>query len=95
MQIITEEELFGFGKYHADCRKQLSSWAKVMKAICPKNLPELREAFPTADQVGDGRKLTCFNIKGRDYRLITQVVYPKRVIILELLTHAEYTKKYC
>jgi len=85
----------GFGDKYADCRKQLRAWKTVIEGISPKHLPELRQTLPTADLVGEGRKLTCFNIKGRDYRLITQVLYPDIVVVLELLPHAEYTKKYC
>jgi len=37
--------------------------------------------------------VTVFNVKGNEYRLLTQVNYRDRVVlVLELLTHAEYDK---
>ena len=41
-----------------------------------------------------GWDLNCFNIKGYNYRLIAGVHWGSAVYVKELLTHAEYTKKY-
>ncbi|NQT59187.1 MAG: type II toxin-antitoxin system HigB family toxin [Bacteroidetes bacterium] len=38
--------------------------------------------------------MICFNIKGNSYRLIVRISWGKTIFIKELLTHAEYTKKY-
>lgn len=46
--------------------------------------------FAHADVVG---RRTVFNIHGNDYRLVARVNYKtKRVFILYILTHAEYSK---
>ncbi|MEH2048916.1 type II toxin-antitoxin system HigB family toxin [Nostoc sp.] len=49
---------------------------------------ELREMFPSADQVG---KLTVFNIGGNKVRLIAAIHYNRqKVYIRAVLTHSEY-----
>lgn len=54
---------------------------------------ELKKIFPTADFL-KGWDLYCFNIKGNNYRLIAGAHWGYAVYVKELLTHAEYTKKY-
>jgi len=36
----------------------------------------------------------CFNIAGNKYRIITRITWSVTVFISEVLTHAEYDKKY-
>ena len=50
--------------------------------------PDLRTAFPSADQVG---RLTVFNIGGNKARLIAAIHYNRcKVYIRAVLTHQEY-----
>jgi mRNA-degrading endonuclease HigB of HigAB toxin-antitoxin module len=54
-------------------------------------LNEVRQYFPSADQVG---KVLIFDVLGDNYRLITAVDYPsQRLFIKTLLTHREYDRK--
>ena len=42
-----------------------------------------------------GTPFTCFNIAGNTFRLIAIVSYGRcEIVIEEVLTHAEYDKKY-
>ncbi len=51
---------------------------------------EVRRELPTADAV---EQFTVFNIKGNEYRLITEINYRTgRVFVRHVLTHAEYSK---
>ena len=51
---------------------------------------DVRRVFPTADAV---HKFTVFNIKGKLYRLITEINYRTgRIFLRHVLTHAEYSK---
>ena len=53
-------------------------------------LAGVRKDFAHADVVG---RRTVFNIHGNDYRLIARVNYrTKRVFILHILTHNDYSK---
>ncbi|WP_439566455.1 type II toxin-antitoxin system HigB family toxin [Gloeocapsopsis crepidinum] len=55
-----------------------------------QNFVELREVFPSADQVG---KLIVFNIGGNKYRLIAFIDYTyQKVFIRYVLNHSEYDK---
>lgn len=52
---------------------------------------ELRDLFPSADQVG---KLTVFNNAGNKVRLIAAIHYNrKKVYIRAVLTHGEYDEE--
>ncbi|WP_368041857.1 type II toxin-antitoxin system HigB family toxin [Nostoc sp. TCL240-02] len=65
-------------------------WYKLTSVAKWQNLVELRQTFPSADQVGN---FTVFNIGGNNYRLITLVDYEyQKVFIRHILTHAEYDK---
>ena len=53
-------------------------------------MAQVRQTFATADAVD---KWTIFNIKGNQYRLITEINYAhQRLYIRHVLTHAEYDK---
>jgi mRNA interferase HigB len=66
------------------------NWYRITKRAEWTSLMELRRDFAHADAVG---QRTVFNIHGNQYRLIARVNYrTKRVFILHILTHAEYSK---
>jgi len=55
---------------------------------------DVRKTLPTADLI-KGTGLTCFNVGGNSFRLIAVVSYDRQTIVVrELLTHAQYDKKY-
>lgn len=67
------------------------NWYRITQRAEWKNLADVRRDFGHADVVG---RRTVFNIKGNDYRLIARVNFrTRRVFILHILTHAEYTKE--
>jgi len=95
MRVIAKSTLVEYGFSHADAREPLMEWYAIMRRCSARHINELRQAFGSADPVGDGNLYVCFNIKGNDYRLITAVHYRSQVTFIhEVLTHAEYTKKY-
>ncbi|WP_322743394.1 type II toxin-antitoxin system HigB family toxin [Sphaerospermopsis aphanizomenoides] len=69
----------------------MQSWYKITLKAEWQNFVELRQSFPSADQVGN---LTVFNIGGNKYRLIVLVKYnSQKVFIRHVLTHAEYDQE--
>jgi len=63
----------------------------LAKRLNFSNYAELRETFPSADQVG---KLTVFNIGGNNIRLIAAIHYNrKKIYIRAVLTHTEYDEQ--
>lgn len=90
MHIIIQKTIRLAWEQYADAEKPLRKWYTVMKILQPQNLAELREYYPSADQVG---RLTVFNIRGNRYRLIVRIDYKYgKVFIRNFMTHAEYDK---
>lgn len=89
--IITPARLREFWEKHPNAEASLRLWNQRTKKAQWRNFDELRQVFPSADQVGN---LTVFNIGGNNYRLITFVDYTyQKVFIRHVLTHAEYDKE--
>ncbi len=88
MHVITRKRLHEFAKKHPDCTSALESWYRIVKHTEFNSFAELRQTFPSADQVGT---LTVFNIGGNKARLIAAIHYnTSRVYIRYVLTHKEY-----
>ncbi|MFH7243629.1 MAG: type II toxin-antitoxin system HigB family toxin [Spirulina sp.] len=91
MHVITRRRLNEFAKLHPEVKNALAQWYRLIKQNKFSSFVELRELFPSADQVG---KLTVFNIGGNQVRLIAAIHYNRRkVYIRAVLTHAEYDEK--
>ena len=91
MHVITRKRLNEFTKLYPDTRNALAQWYKLIKQNEFSSFVELRELFPSADQVG---KSTVFNIGGNKIRLIAAIHYNrKKVYIRAVLTHAEYDQE--
>ncbi|NMG05583.1 type II toxin-antitoxin system HigB family toxin [Brasilonema sp. UFV-L1] len=88
MHVITRKRLNEFAKLHPDTENALAQWYRLVKQNQFTSFVELREIFPSADQVG---KLTVFNIGGNKVRLIAAIHYNRqKVYIRAVLTHSEY-----
>ena len=91
MVIIGKGKLDEFSQKHADARKQIESWTALVEAAEWANPMDVREHFPMADFLGDGK--CVFNIKGNHYRLYVKIAFKtKKVLVKEAGTHAEYDK---
>jgi mRNA interferase HigB len=83
-----------FLRRNAAARSPMARWIEVVEEAEWHDITEVRAVLPTADAI-KGTNLTCFNIGGNSYRLLTVISYPtQEVYIHELMTHAQYTKKY-
>jgi mRNA interferase HigB len=91
MHIISRKRLVLFALIHADSEAALDTWYRTAKSAEWQNLVEFMEAYPSADLVGI---YTVFNIKGNNYRLITEINYRSGTIFARnILTHADYDKE--
>ena len=72
----------------------LDGWYRAAKSAQWKNLEEIRQTYAHADGVPVGDKVyTVFNVKGNNFRLITEIFYEDQTILVRhVLTHAEYDK---
>jgi mRNA interferase HigB len=86
--VISRKKLKEAGARRGDLEGPLDAWFRICKKAAWKSLADVRQTFSTADAVG---KWTVFNIKGNQYRLITEINYRfGRVYIRHVLTHSEY-----
>ena len=90
MRVIGKPAILKFSEWRRDALVPLMNWYRITKKANWNSLAEVRRDFSYADIVG---RRTVFNIHGNDYRLIARVNYKsKRVFILHILTHLEYSK---
>lgn len=88
MHVITRKRLNEFAELYPDTKNALAQWYQLVKKNEFASFVELREMFPSADQVS---KLTVFNIGGNKVRLIAAIHYNRqKVYIRAVLTHPEY-----
>ncbi|WP_170207534.1 type II toxin-antitoxin system HigB family toxin [Luteibacter pinisoli] len=91
MRIIGHPLLNDFARRYPDAARSLSDWAGHIRSQPIGNFAELRNAFGSADVVG---QCIVFNIRGNRYRLIAQVGFADRVChVKAILTHAAYDRR--
>jgi mRNA interferase HigB len=91
MHIITQKTLKSAWAKYPDAEKPLRKWYTEIKNLRFANFAELRQRYPSADQVG---RLTVFNIKGNHYRLVVRIDYKYgKVFVRAFVTHADYDKE--
>ena len=94
MLILRLASVESFLKANATARKPMARWVKLTAEAEWQSIVDVRKTFPTADAIR-GTTITCFNIGGNSFRLLTVISYRRQqVTIQELMTHAQYTKKY-
>lgn len=90
MHVISRKKLKEAAGRHADLEAPLDIWFRIAKKASWRSLADVRRTLSTADVVG---KWTVFNIKGNQYRLITEINYAfGRIYIRHVLTHSEYDR---
>ena len=88
MHVITRKRLNEFVDRYPETQNAIVQWYQLVQQSTVGNFVELRETFPSADQVG---KLTVFNIGGNKVRLIVAIHYNRqKFYIRAVLTHPEY-----
>jgi len=91
VHIISRKRLNEFAEKYPEAKSSLAHWYRLAKRLNFSNLAELRQTFPSADQVGT---LTVFNIGGNKIRLIAAIHYNrKKIYIRAVLTHTEYDEQ--
>ena len=81
---------------YPDARPWIATFRAAATTAAWQSIDDARRDYPSADGVvlPSGATLTIFNVKGNTYRLLTSIYYPgKLVVMLEVLTHAEYDKQ--
>lgn len=91
MLISNKEELESFCRKHAQAIKPLNKWTEEVKMANWEKDADIKDAFPHADYVGNGRYV--FNISGNKFRLVALVLFIGGILEVRYVgTHAEYSK---
>jgi mRNA interferase HigB len=96
MRLIGRDVLSNAARKHADARKWLEAWIATVEDAGWQSLDEVRDDYPSADGVKLRSQVvvTVFNVKGNEYRLLTNIIYQAQVVlVLEVLTHSAYDKE--
>ena len=90
MDLFGKDIIRGFQNKHPASKKALEKWVAIIEACMARNPMELKKTFNTIDVVPPQ---TVFDICGNNYRLIADIDYPtKTIIVTHVLTHTEYMK---
>jgi mRNA interferase HigB len=95
MRLIGQDVLTKAIRKHSDAKKWLQAWSETVEEAAWQNLGDVRQDYPSADGVSLKSRVvvTVFNVKGNEYRLLTNVNYQAQIVlVLEFLTHGEYQK---
>ena len=94
MKIVGRDILSRFIYAHSRqkaVKNAAESWLLEAEKASWKKPPDIKDRYATASILKAGR--VVFNIKGNDYRLITQVNYTVGIVRIRWIgTHAEYDK---
>ena len=78
-------------RVHRDLAPSIATWLAIAREAQWKSLHQLHQTWRNTDCV---KGTTIFNIKGNRYRMLANVNYESQTIIVsELITHAEYSKR--
>lgn len=90
MHVISRKKLLEAGIRYSALAAPLDAWYRISKKANWQTLVDVKANFPSADLVG---KLIVFNVKGNEYRLITEIFFANQTVLVRaVLTHSEYDK---
>jgi mRNA interferase HigB len=91
MRVVGTEKLHAFSFAHANSRAWLSNWLSDSRSSTWNNSHDIKLRYPSASFLSANQVI--FNVKGNDYRLVTQIAYQKKIVVIKWIgTHAEYSK---
>ena len=90
VNVISVATIKKYAAGHAEAADELMRWAKTAKHALWRDLKDVRQHFPDADQY---KSLLIFNIRHNHYRLIVKVDYRANLLMVkEFLPHKEYER---
>lgn len=94
MIVANKTLLSDFVQTHANSAGVLNRWLSSVENAQWRNHSELKQMFPSADYVKNGRYV--FSIGGNNYRIVAVVIFVGGVMNIRFVgTHAEYDKIDC
>ena len=91
MRIIAKSTIRNFWIVHPQSEFPLLDWYSTVKQVSWQSPNEVKQTYGNASIVANNR--VVFNIKGNDYRLVTEIDYDYQLVfIIWIGTHKEYDK---
>lgn len=79
-----------FKKVHPAARNPLDEWVNKVTPVIWRTPADIKKMFSTASFV---KQFVIFNIGGNKYRLLTEIRYTtRRILVLGIGTHEEYDR---
>jgi mRNA interferase HigB len=89
MELLGRSILSNFKARHQDASSQIDSWEAEVKAADWRTPSDIKARYGSASILKDNH--VVFNIKGNTYRLLVQVAYKTKIVLVkEVGTHQEY-----
>jgi len=90
MHVISEKKLREFWEKHPSAKEPLRAWHRVAEHATWESLADVRQVYPTADQVG---RCTVFDIAWNRFRLVVVIHFNRgKLYIRHVMTHREYDR---
>jgi len=90
VNVISEKALRSFWETYPEAETPLKEWVKTFRVTDFTDFNHVRSVYARADYKAP---LTIFNIGGNKYRLLVDINYQgRRVLVRSILTHEEYDK---
>lgn len=90
MEIANTDVIEAFTRRHPQARRPLQHWMQIAEHAVWTSLVDVKNSFDSVDYKSG---LCIFNIHGNRYRLIARVLFDaKLVLIVDILTHAQYDR---
>jgi mRNA interferase HigB len=91
MKILGRNILSAFKAAHPDASSQIDSWEAEVQAASWEKPADIKARYSSASFLPDNN--VVFNIKGNKYRLLVQITYKSKIVLVKRAgTHQEYMK---
>ncbi len=93
MKVLGRDKLLNFSAKHSDAKGALEAWfQEVNSDECNwTKSQDIKDRFSSASLLPEKRVI--FNIKGNNYRLVTNIRYESSIVVVEWVgTHGDYDK---
>ncbi len=91
MRIIAKSTLRDFWLIHPPAEFPLLDWFNIVKQVKWSTPNDVKQTYGNASIISNSR--VVFNIKGNDYRLVTEIDYEYQMVFIGCIgTNKEYDK---
>ena len=91
MKILGRNILSAFKTAHQDASSQIDAWEAEVNAMNWEKPYDIKARYVSASFLANNH--VVFNIKGNKYRLLIQVTYKSKIVLVKKAgTHEEYMK---